>query len=300
MSPFVDVHSHVTPTGFPAAPNEAAKARWPCMHCHSSTEATVMIGETPFRKLDARSWDVATRIEDMDRDDVAMQVLSPMPELLSYWLEPHDARLVCDATNHLIASMVDAAPKRFRGLGAVPLQDPTAAARDLSRLKTEFGLTGVEIGSNINGKMLGSAEFEPFWAAAEAESMAVFVHALHPLAAKALPKPDLANGAKPSLALAAYAGKYMDPWYGSMTIRDLGQGKLSIRFDRTPGMEGALEPVAGDKFRTHWTQKSIENAYVNFTVKDGSITGVTMAAISPLADFSSDYQDLHFTRAGVN
>ena len=119
-------------------------------------------------------------------------------------------------------------------------------------------------------------------------------------AMKALPKPDLANGAKPSLALAAYAGKYMDPWYGSMTIRDLGQGKLSIRFDRTPGMEGALEPVAGDKFRTHWTQKSIENAYVNFTVKDGSITGVTMAAISPLADFSSDYQDLHFTRAGVN
>jgi CubicO group peptidase (beta-lactamase class C family) len=119
-------------------------------------------------------------------------------------------------------------------------------------------------------------------------------------AMKTLPKPDPVNGAKPSLALAAYAGKYMDPWYGSMTIRDAGQGKLSIRFDRTPGMEGALELVAGDKFRARWTQDAIEDAYVDFAVKDGKIAGVTMAAISPLADFSFDYQDLHFTRAAAN
>ena len=259
MSPFVDVHSHVMPTGFPAAPNEAAKARWPCMHCHSSTEATVMIGETPFRKLDARSWDVATRIEDMDRDDVAMQVLSPMPELLSYWLEPNDARLVCDATNHLIASMVDAAPKRFRGLGSVPLQDPTAAARDLSRLKAEFGLTGVEIGSNINGKMLGSAEFEPFWAAAEAESMAVFVHALHPLAAKALPKPDQAYTgfalfpvdtamAAASIIMAGVMERYprlrIGFSHGGGTLGAM-LGRLQMGWAKTDGFEGrcGMSPV---------------------------------------------------------
>jgi len=114
---------------------------------------------------------------------------------------------------------------------------------------------------------------------------------------KAQPAPDSVNGTKPSLALGAYAGKYMDPWYGSMTIRDAGQGKLAIRFDRTPGMEGALEPVSGDKFRTRWSQTAIENAYVDFSVKDGKVAGATMAAISPLADFSFDYQDLHFTRA---
>jgi len=114
---------------------------------------------------------------------------------------------------------------------------------------------------------------------------------------KVLPAPDPVTGGKPSLALAAYAGKYMDPWYGSMTIRDAGQGKLAIRFDRTPGMEGMLEPVSGDKFRTRWSQGAIENAYVDFSVKDGKVAGATMAAISPLADFSFDYQDLHFTRA---
>jgi len=113
-----------------------------------------------------------------------------------------------------------------------------------------------------------------------------------------LPKPQAGDGAKASLALAAYAGKYSDPWYGSMTVRDQGQGRLRIRFDRTPGMEGALEHLSGDKFRTRWTDKSIEDAYVNFAVKDGKIAGATMAAISPIADFSSDYQDLHFGPAG--
>lgn len=191
MSFFVDVHSHVSPLNFPSAPNAEVAPRWPCMQCHSSTEATMLVGETPFRKLDARSWDVARRLEDMDRDLVDMQVLSPMPELLSYWLEPADAQILCDASNHLIADMVSAAPSRFRGLGSVPLQDPEAAARMLPRLKSQFGLLGVEIGSNINGKLLGSEEFEPFWASAEAENMAVFVHALHPLAAKTLPKPDI-------------------------------------------------------------------------------------------------------------
>jgi hypothetical protein len=112
----------------------------------------------------------------------------------------------------------------------------------------------------------------------------------------AMPKTEAAKGGEPSLALAAYAGKYQDPWYGSMTVRDQGQGKLRISFDRTPGMEGALEPVAGDRFRTRWTDKSIEDAYVDFTVTDRKIAGATMAVISPVADFSSDYQDLHFTR----
>ena len=194
MSLFIDVHTHIAPYEFPAAPNAEVKGRWPCMQCHSSTEATMMLGETPFRKLDARSWDVARRIEDMERDGVDIQVLSPMPELLSYWLDVADAQVLCDASNHVIASMVSAEPSRFRGLGSVPLQDPAAAARMLPRLKTEFGLRGVEIGSNINGKLLGLPEFDPFWEAAEREDMAVFVHALHPIAAKPIAADQLFTG----------------------------------------------------------------------------------------------------------
>ncbi len=182
----VDGHCHVTPVGFPPAPSEAAAPRWPCMRHHDAHNATMMMGDMAFRELDLRSWDVDRRIEDMDRDGIAMQVVSPMPELLSYWMTPEDAAIVCDASNAQIADMIARAPHRFRGLGAVPMQDPARAAAALGRLRTTFGLSGVEIGSNIDGVMLGDARFDPFWAAAQDEGLAVFVHALHPIAAKPL------------------------------------------------------------------------------------------------------------------
>ena len=111
-----------------------------------------------------------------------------------------------------------------------------------------------------------------------------------------LPKPDAGNGKASTLPVSAYAGVYVDPWYGTMTVHDRGAGKLWITFDRTPGMEGPLAHVGGDKFSAHWNDRVIEDAYVDFAVKNGKIDGATMKAISPAADFSWDFQDLHFTR----
>jgi len=126
------------------------------------------------------------------------------------------------------------------------------------------------------------------------------LHAKTTEALKKLPQPESGKNGKPStVPVNAFAGIYEDPWYGSMTIADKGAGKLWITFDRTPGMEGPLEHISGDKFRTRWTDTGIEDAYLDFTVKDGKITAVAMKAISPAADFSFDYQDLHFARTGA-
>ena len=103
-----------------------------------------------------------------------------------------------------------------------------------------------------------------------------------------------ASPAKPTFPAEDYAGMYRDPWYGDMTVT-AHDGKLRIRFDRSPGMEGTLDPVVGDRFRAHWTDKTIEDAFVDFTVQDHTVTRVTMVAVSPLADFSFDYKDLAFT-----
>ncbi|MGH8191048.1 MAG: serine hydrolase [Rhodanobacteraceae bacterium] len=98
----------------------------------------------------------------------------------------------------------------------------------------------------------------------------------------------------PSLPLVAYAGVYRDPWYGTMTISDV-YGKLRIRFDRSPGMQGALEHAQYDTFRTRWSNRNIANSYVTFDLNpDGSIAAIRMKPVSPTADFSWDYQDLHF------
>ena len=185
----VDMHSHMVPAEFP--PNPGTESRWPCMRHTSPTEATAYMGDKPFRELDNRSWDRRRRIEDMERDGVAVQALSPMPELLSYWFGPSDATTLCDYMNQQIADHCAAEPTRFAGLGMVPMQDPALAVKHLERVKNVYGLPGVEIGSNINGKVLGDRSFDPVWEAAESLGLAVYVHALHPKATQGLGMPPM-------------------------------------------------------------------------------------------------------------
>lgn len=101
-----------------------------------------------------------------------------------------------------------------------------------------------------------------------------------------------AADSKPSLPLEKYAGIYNDAWYGPITIR-MENGGLVITFDHTPTMVGDLQHWQYDTFRAHWRVRTIEDAFVTFALKpDGSIESARMAAVSPLADFSFDYQDL--------
>jgi aminocarboxymuconate-semialdehyde decarboxylase len=177
----VDLHSHVVPADFPEEPAPCTCGKWPSMVHGPGNQAALEIGGTEFRKLDSRSWDGARRLADMDREDVALQVLSPMPELLSYWLEPALTVTLARHVNRMIGDLVRAAPDRFAGLGMVPLQDPELAARELTVLKGDHGLAGVEIGSNILGRAPGDPFFDPFFAEAERLDLCVFVHALHPV-----------------------------------------------------------------------------------------------------------------------
>jgi CubicO group peptidase (beta-lactamase class C family) len=113
-------------------------------------------------------------------------------------------------------------------------------------------------------------------------------------AAEAIKKAEgaRAGDSKPSLALEKYAATYNDAWYGPITIR-YENGGLVITFDHTPSMIGDLQHWQYDTFKAHWRDRRIEDAFVTFSLKpDGSIESARMAAVSPLADFSFDYQDL--------
>ena len=101
-----------------------------------------------------------------------------------------------------------------------------------------------------------------------------------------------AAGSKPSLQLEKYAGVYNDAWYGPITIR-MENGGLVITFDHSPTMIGDLQHWQYDTFKAHWRVRTIEDAFVTFALNpDGTIDNAKMAAVSPLADFSFDYQDL--------
>jgi len=116
---------------------------------------------------------------------------------------------------------------------------------------------------------------------------------------------SLGSAPGPSLELARYAGTYRDPWYGEVVITQSGDklagdkqsgGQLSINFTGNPGMHGTLEHVRHDTFRTHFTDRRMEDAFVTFALTvAGDIEQAKVQAISPLADFSFDYQDLLLT-----
>ena len=97
-----------------------------------------------------------------------------------------------------------------------------------------------------------------------------------------------------SLPLPRYAGRYRDPWYGDIVVGLKGE-RLTIDFTRTPKFKSALEPFGPDAFRTRFGRGVGEDAIVTFVVKDAKVVAVTMTPLSPLADFSFDFQHLAFT-----
>jgi CubicO group peptidase (beta-lactamase class C family) len=97
----------------------------------------------------------------------------------------------------------------------------------------------------------------------------------------------------PSLALAKYAGRYEDAWYGDVTIALEGR-TLVMRFGHTPQLVGDLVHWQHDSFLVRWRDRELRaDAYATFALNpDGTIDALKMAPASPDVDFSFDFQDL--------
>ncbi|MDE1184744.1 amidohydrolase family protein [Paraburkholderia sp.] len=176
----IDMHTHIVPSDFPACLGAKIPRDWPSMAPAHACHRHVMIDDKVYRTVADLCWDTPKRIADMDTQRIAVQAISPMPELLSYWMSAQDALPLLQYLNGVIAGMVDASAGRMTGLGAVPLQQVDLAIRELEQLMKTPGFAGVEIGSNINGVPIGAPQFDAFFEAAEALGAAVFVHALRP------------------------------------------------------------------------------------------------------------------------
>ena len=180
----IDIHAHVVPEHLPACLGRKMPALWPAMAaappagglCHKH----VMVGGKHYRTVSEKCWSVPRRLADLPEMGLSQQALSPMPELLSYWLDPADGQQLVRYLNEQIAAMVAESGGAFIGLGAVPLQDINLAITELHHAVQTLGFAGVEIGSNVNGVPIGDARFHPFFEACAALNAAVFVHALKP------------------------------------------------------------------------------------------------------------------------
>jgi CubicO group peptidase (beta-lactamase class C family) len=110
-----------------------------------------------------------------------------------------------------------------------------------------------------------------------------------------------AADSRPSLPLASYAGRYRDAWYGDVLVEHK-DGKLSIQFTHTKQLGGELTHWHYNTFVARWRDRTLfADAYVTFSLNpDGSVEGAKMQPLSPLTDFSFDFQDLALKRVGAN
>lgn len=177
---FIDVHTHVVPETFPASVGVIAPEFWPEMACAHAGHRHVMVSGRVYRTVSHRCWDCDARRADMQRSGAQRQVLSPMPELLSYWMPAQDALRMSQFLNDTIATMVADDPAHFSGLGMVPLQDVDLAIEELRRIMATGVMSGVELGTNINGTAIGDPLFFPFFEAAQELGAAIFIHPLRP------------------------------------------------------------------------------------------------------------------------
>src|SRR5947207_6911258 len=129
-------------------------------------------GKIDFSKLT----DLDTRLADMDRDGIDVQVISPYPGHFVYAAPPEVARDSCHIVNDHIASLVAKHPDRLMGMGTVPLQDCGMAVAELERTVKDLGFRGVELCTNVRGVDLTRAGLEAFFAKVEELGVMIFIH----------------------------------------------------------------------------------------------------------------------------
>lgn len=215
----IDVHTHIIPFQIPDFSKEFGYGDFITLHHHQPRKAWMMQKDKKFREIDINCWDIQVRLEEMDKFQIDVQVLSTIPVMFSYWAQPKDGLKVSQFLNDHIATIIQKYPKKFIGLATVPLQDVDLSIQELERCKT-LGFKGVQIGSNVNQKNLTEQDFGDFFAACESLNMAILVHPWQMMGQE-------------------YMVKYWLPWLVGMpaeTARAIANMIFSGVFDKHPNL----------------------------------------------------------------
>ncbi|MFQ5589791.1 MAG: amidohydrolase family protein [Phycisphaerae bacterium] len=172
----IDLHTHILPENWPNLKERYGYGGFVQIEHTNTCRARLMVDGRCFREITANCWDPNTRVSDCDASGVDVQVLSTVPAMFTYWAEPQHTLDLCKILNDHIADVVRERPRRFIGLGTLPMQHPDLAVSELERCVNELGLAGVEIGSHVNDRNLNDPSLFQVFEAAEAEGAAVFVH----------------------------------------------------------------------------------------------------------------------------
>jgi len=121
---------------------------------------------------------VDQRLEDMDKMDLDVMAVSCVPTQFYYLVDPSLGQESSQIVNNGIAANIKGHPKRFVGLGTVPLQDPDLAVSELEYAVKKLNLRGIEINGSVRGMDLtdGRLALEKFFAKVQELDVILFMH----------------------------------------------------------------------------------------------------------------------------
>ena len=121
-------------------------------------------------------------LAQMDAHGIEISVLSLNSPGIQEIANRQKAIEIAQRANDYLAEVVAKHPRRFQGLAAVPLQDPDAAARELTRCVQELGFKGVcvngfsQVDTEDSAVYCDLPQYWPFWATVEALQVPSYLH----------------------------------------------------------------------------------------------------------------------------
>jgi predicted TIM-barrel fold metal-dependent hydrolase len=127
----------------------------------------------------AGGWDPAERLKDMDLDGVDADVIYTTLGFRQFWFaDPALQRACFRVYNDWLADYCAYAPRRLAGLALISLYDVADGVKELSRCAAR-GLKGALIwASPPEDAPYSSAEYDPFWAAAQDLGLPISLHSI--------------------------------------------------------------------------------------------------------------------------
>ena len=140
--------------------------------------------------LRARLLDLdAGRLAEMDAHGIEIAILSLNAPAIQAIPDAASACDVARRANDALAAAVARHPDRFAGFAALPMQDPEAATRELTRAVSDLGFKGALVNgfSQIGHDRVvyyDDPAYEAFWGAVEALGVPFYLHPRDPLPAR--------------------------------------------------------------------------------------------------------------------
>jgi gamma-resorcylate decarboxylase len=159
---------------------------------HFAIESTLgdsqVFGSHVWKDLSHRLLDIQeTRLEEMDKHGIEMMILSLNAPAVQAIHDVKKAVAIARQANDALAGEVRKRPDRFTAFAALPMQDPGAAAAELTRCVKDLGMVGAlvngfsQIGSPENVTYYDLPQYRSFWRVVESLDVPFYLHPRNPL-----------------------------------------------------------------------------------------------------------------------